>query len=69
MVGIQLQQVYALFDDESESLYVLSDATSIGPAEELGYASAFVGGLQQQMFDVSAMRRRARGVDSARLPR
>ena len=40
LVGIQLQQVYALFDDETDVVYVLSDATSIGPIEELGYASA-----------------------------
>jgi hypothetical protein len=60
LLGIQLQQVYALFDDESEVVYVLSDATSIGPAEELGYVSAFMGGIQQQRFDISELRARAR---------
>ena len=60
LLGIQLQQVYALFDDESEVVYVLSDATSIGPAEELGYVSAFMGGIQQQQFDISELRARAR---------
>ena len=56
----QLQHVYALFDDESEAVYVLSDTTAIGPLEEYAYASAFMGGVQQQMFDVASMRRRAR---------
>ena len=60
LVGIQLQQVYALFDDETEVVYVLSDVTNIGPVEELGYASAYMGGLQQQHFEISTMRREAR---------
>ena len=62
--GIQLQQVYALYDEESESMYVLSDATSIGPVEELGYASAYVLGLQQASFDISGLRSTAREIDA-----
>ena len=57
---IQLQQVYALFDDEVAVVYVLSDATTIGPLEELGYVSAYMGGLQQQQFDLAKLRTRAR---------
>ena len=67
LVGIQLQQVTALFDDESESVYVLSDATSIGAREELAYAAAFMGGMQQKLFNISELRRRAREGGSDRL--
>ena len=66
LIGIQLQQVYALFDDETEVVYVLSDAVNIGPIEELGYASAYMGGLQQQNFDISTMRREARETSTDR---
>ena len=60
LIGIQLQQVYALFDDESEVVYVLSDATNIGAAEELGYVSAYLGAVQQGLFDIAELRRAAR---------
>ena len=53
LVGIQLQQVYALFDDETDVVYVLSDATSIGPIEELGYASAYMGGGSSSSTSIS----------------
>ena len=53
-----------LYDEESESMYVLSDATSIGPVEELGYASAYVLGLQQASFDISGLRSTAREIDA-----
>ena len=68
LVGIQLQQVSALFDDESEAVYVLSDTTSIGPVEELAYASAYMGGTQQKLFDISKLRRESIdfGTDSFR---
>ena len=59
LIGIQLQQVSALFDDESESVYVLSDAVNIGPAEELAYARAYLGGIQQDLFDTAGLRKRA----------
>ena len=58
--GILLQQVVALFDDEGEVLYVPSDAAAFGAVEELGYASAYMAGLQQQLFNVSELRRQAR---------
>jgi serine/threonine protein kinase len=68
LTEIQLQHVYALFDDESEIVYVLSDATSIGPLEEYAYASAFMGGAQQSLFDIATMRSQARrgGADEFR---
>jgi serine/threonine-protein kinase len=53
------QQVSALFDDDGEVLYVLSDSPSFGGEEELAYAMAYMGGLQQQLFDIARMRRRA----------
>ena len=65
--GIFLQQVPALFDDETGAMYVLSDAAAIGPLEELAYAAVYMGGLQQQRFDVEALRREAR--DSGNLDR
>ena len=60
LLDIQLQQVFALFDDESEKVYVVSDAPQIGPREELGYAAAYMGGIQQQLFDIASLRARAR---------
>ena len=60
LLGIQLQQVVALFDDESEKVYVLLDASNVGPKAELGMASAYMGGIQQALFDIAKMRERAR---------
>ena len=60
LVGIQLQQVTAVFDDASEQVFVVSDATKVGPVEELGVATAFMASIQQQLFDTSDLRRRAR---------
>ena len=59
LIGIQLQQVSALFDDESQAVYVLSDAANIGPLEELAYARAYLGGIQQDLFDTAGLRKRA----------
>ena len=59
LIGIQTQQVRALFDPEADATYVLSDATSLGPIEELGYAAAFLSGLLQDEFDVATVRERA----------
>ena len=61
---ILMQQVSALYDDESQELYVLSDAAAIGPVEELSYASVFMAALQQQTFDVSLLRQQARENDN-----
>ncbi|MCH7745450.1 MAG: hypothetical protein IIC84_05175, partial [Chloroflexi bacterium] len=58
--GIFLQQTNALFDDESELVYIFSDASTIGTFEQLGYASTFMGGLQQQHFDIAEKRREVR---------
>ena len=68
LIGIQIQQVYALFDDEAEQVFVLSDATEVGPVQELAYASAFMGGIQQDQFNVKRLRRQARlgGADEFR---
>ena len=68
LLGIQLQQVSALFDDESEKVYVISDATSVGAVEELAIASAYMGGVQQTMFDIADLRKRTRptGTDQFR---
>lgn len=57
---ILLQQVAALYDDDSERLYVLSDASAIGPVEEMAYASVYMAGLQQQHFNAAELRQRAR---------
>ena len=60
LLNIQLQHVTAFFDDVSGDVYVLSDASSITPRFEVGYASAYMGGLQQQLFDAARLRNRAR---------
>jgi serine/threonine protein kinase len=57
---ILLQQVAALYDDESERLYVLSDAPAIGPVEEMAYASVYMAGIQQQRFKAADLRQQAR---------
>ena len=64
LLSIQLQHVSALFDDVSGDVYVLSDASSITPRFEVGYASAYMGGLQQQLFDVTGLRDRARATSA-----
>ena len=60
LLAIQLQHVSALVDDVSGDVYVLSDATEITPRFEVGYAAAYMGGLQQALFDVTALRDEAR---------
>ncbi len=59
LMGIQLQQVTALADPVAEKVYVVSDASSISAYEKVGITAAFMGGLQQQHFDIAAMRDRA----------
>ena len=61
--GIRLQQLVALFDEESEKVYIVSDSTSIGALEELGVASAYMGGILQELFDISSLLKRAQGID------
>ncbi len=60
LLSIQLQQVSALVDDVSGEVYVLSDASEITPQLELGYAAAYMGGLQQALFNVTKLRDDAR---------
>ena len=68
LYDIQLQTVRALYDEDTEKVYVISDITSVGPAEELAIALAYMGAGQQQLFDTSELRRRARnaGADQFR---
>jgi len=68
LLEIQLQQVRALFDDETGKTYVLTDVSSVGPLEEIGVATAFMGASQQEQFDISDLRSRARkaGADQTR---
>ena len=61
---IQLQTVRALFDEDTEKVYVLSDITDVGPREELSIALAYMGSVQQQRFDTGELRRRARRAGS-----
>ena len=63
LTGIQLQQVFALFDPESNQLYVLSDAVNLGPMEELGYAGAYLAGVQQERFNIASLRAQVRAND------
>ncbi len=59
LVGIQTQQVSALFDDQAEKVYVISDAAKIGAKEEIAIAAAYMGGIQQKLFGISGLRQRA----------
>ena len=43
--AIQTQQVFAVFDDEAEKVYVVSEATNIGPVEELAIALSYMGAM------------------------
>ena len=45
LLGIQLQQVFSLFDDESELVYAISEAADLGPLEEIAYAGAYMQGI------------------------
>ena len=62
LTRIQLQQVSALFDDQTEKVYVVLDESAIGPMGKLGYASAYMGAVQQELFDTAAIRQRTRSV-------
>ena len=57
LLGIQLQQVYALYDDQAEKVYVISEAAGIGAFEELAIAAASMGDIQQTLFDISRLRK------------
>ena len=63
LLGIQLQQVSAVFDDVSDQLYVVSDGNRIGAVQELGIAAAYMAGVQQRLFNVSDLRQNAREID------
>ena len=60
LLGIQLQQASALFDEQSGNVYLLSDATNITARFEVAYAAAHLSGLQQELFDIRALRASAR---------
>ncbi len=64
LTRIQEQQVLALFDDQTEKVYVLLDDSTIGPKGELGYANAYMGALQQEMFNTADIRTRTRAAGS-----
>ena len=56
LFDIQVQQVSALFDDEAEVVYVLTEVSSVGAKEELALAGAYMSLLLQDVFDVADMR-------------
>ena len=56
LFDIQVQQVSALFDDEAEIVYVLSEVSRVGAREELALAGAYMSLLLQDAFDVAGMR-------------
>ena len=60
LLEIQLQRASALFDDLSGNVYVLNDAPGITAKFEVGYASAYMGALQQELFTVTRLRKEAR---------
>jgi hypothetical protein len=60
LTKIQDQQVLALFDDQAEKVYLLLDDSAVGPKGELGYANAYMGALQQEVFNTADIRNRAR---------
>ena len=64
LLDIQLQQVFALYDDVSGNLYVISEAAGLGPVEELGIAAAYMSGIQEQLFSVSTLRQQASDANS-----
>ena len=60
LMGIQIQQASALFDEQSGNVYLLSDATNITARFEVAYAAAHLTGLQQELFGIRALRSSAR---------
>ena len=68
LTKIQLQQVNALFDDQTEKVYVVLEQSTIGATGKLAYALAYMGAVQQELFDIAAIRQRTRnqGADAFR---
>ena len=64
LTKIQLQQVNALFDEQTEKVYVVLDKSAIGATGKLVYAMAYMGAVQQNLFDIAAIRKRTRGVSA-----
>ena len=60
LATVPLTPMPALFDDESDTLYILEGMLRVEAADELAYAGAYMSGIQKQGFDVSEMRGRAR---------
>ena len=60
LLGIQIQQASAWFDEQSGNVYLLSDAANITARFEVAYAAAHLTGLQQELFDIRKLRSSAR---------
>jgi serine/threonine-protein kinase len=56
LTNIHVQQVSALFDDSTGSVYVVSDAQRLSPRKELAFAAAYAGALIQGQFNFARVR-------------
>ena len=64
LTRIQNQQVLALFDDQTESIYVMLDEATIGPKGKLAYGMAYMAAVQQEIFNIADIRNRTRAAGS-----
>ncbi len=64
LTRIQNQQVLALFDDQTESVYVMLDEATIGPKGKLTYGMAYMAAVQQELFNIADIRNRTRAAGS-----
>ena len=59
--------ILGFYDSEDERLYVVKDAGGLEPHEERTYVHEMVHGIQQQHFDIKAMREALEGNSDAKL--
>ena len=59
--------ILGFYDSEEERLYVVKDAGGLEPHEERTYVHEMVHGIQQQHFDIKAMREALEGNSDAKL--
>ena len=58
-VEMLTSQVAGLYDDTTKKMYVVTETGEIGPAEEITYAHEYTHALQDQAFDIGAIKGKA----------
>ena len=58
-VEMLTSQVAGLYDDTTKKMYVVTETGEIGPAEEITYAHEYTHALQDQAFNLGAIKGKA----------